>query len=237
MYDQRGECLYIGGSEGTDAPSHRGVILENNLIHDCYADLDTKHDAINVKDRLVDVVVRRNVVLNADWGIEVASPGTFANNVVLHTKREGFQISDSFSPISDMVFTDNVVIGPSHDGFHLTTEQARAPGMALVRNTVIDAGQAGVLVGSVAGIDLTIEDMVIVSSSAGFDGWGDGADLQIDGCRTADNDVDFDRLFEGLGHCEGAARPDVTQPAGPDGLFFTADDPWLVDGGAQLATD
>ena len=33
------------------------------------------------------------------------------------------------------------------------------------------------------------------------------------------------------------SRPDfgdLDAPAGPDGFFFTDDDPWLVDGGAQL---
>lgn len=234
IYDQRGECLYIGGSEGEDAPSHAGVVLENNLVHDCYAALDTKHDAINVKDRLQNVVVTRNVVFHADWGIEVASPGIYASNLVFDTNREGFQISDAFSPISDMHFEDNVVVRPGHDGFHISTRRAVASGLVLRRNTVVGAGQAGVLVASGAGVQARLDDLLVVDSAVAFDGWGEDADLTLDDCRTTANDTDFDRLFEGQGPCEAATVPDLTAPAGPDGLFFTNDDPWIVEGGAQL---
>jgi len=234
IYDQRGECLYVGGAEGTDAPSHRGVVLENNLIHDCFADLDTKHDAINVKDRIEDVRVHRNVVLRADWGIEVASPGSYTNNVVIDTDREGFQVSDAFSPIADMTFIDNVVLRPGHDGFHLATDQARAPGLSMSRNTVIGARRAGVLVASGAGMDVAIEDMVVLDSAVAFDGWGDDASLSVERCRTAGNGEDFARIFEGVGACQPAAPVELDVVAGPDGLFFTDDDPWLVQGGASL---
>lgn len=234
IYDQRGECLYIGGSEGEPGASHTRVTIENNLIHDCYASLDSKHDGINVKDRLSDVVVTRNVVGRADWGIEVASPGVYSHNLVFDTGREGFQVGDAFAPIGAMLFQDNAVLRPGHDGFHLATERARAQEMHLAHNTVVDAAQAGVLVASDAGIDLLIEHTVVTGSEVAFDGWGTGADLQVADCRTADNGADFDRLFAGAGRCEGVGVPDVEQPAGPDGLFFTADDPWLVPGGARL---
>ncbi|MEM6928276.1 MAG: right-handed parallel beta-helix repeat-containing protein [Myxococcota bacterium] len=235
LYDQRGECLYIGGSEGTDAPSHHDVVIENNLIHDCYADLDTKHDAINVKDRMSQVRVHRNVVLRADWGIEVASSGEYTSNLVFDTNREGFQVADAFSPIGDMRFADNVVVGAGHDGFHFSIVQARATGMTMQRNTVIGAKQAGVLVGSGEGIALDIEDIVVVDSSVGFDGWGEGADLTVADCLTSANDADFDRVFDDVAtSCGAATVPDLTAPAGPDGLFLTDDDPWLVDGGARL---
>ncbi|HHO50020.1 MAG TPA: right-handed parallel beta-helix repeat-containing protein [Deltaproteobacteria bacterium] len=233
IYSQRGECLYIGGAEGEAQTSHTDVRIENNLIHDCLADLDTKHDAINVKDRLVDVRVEGNVVAHADWGIEVASPGVYAHNLVLDTNREGFQVGDYFSPIHDMQLSDNAVIRPGHDGFHLSTEQARATGMVLSHNTVIGAGEAGVLVGGGAGIELSLDGIVVVDSRAGLDGWGSG-DLDVRACRLAGNGVDLDRLFEGTATCEAAASPDVIHPAGPDGLFFTSDDPWLVPGGARL---
>ncbi|MEO0605060.1 MAG: right-handed parallel beta-helix repeat-containing protein, partial [Myxococcota bacterium] len=218
LYDQRGECLYIGGSEGTDAPSHTNVVIENNLIHDCYADLDTKHDAINVKDRMSDVRVHRNVVLRADWGIEVASSGEYTNNLVFDTNREGFQVADAFSPIGDMRFADNVVVGAGHDGFHFSIVQERATGMTMQRNTVVSAKQAGVLVGSGEGIALGIEDIVVVDSGVGFDGWGDDADLTVSGCLTSANDVDFDRVFDGAAaSCQPVIVPDLTAPAGPDG--------------------
>lgn len=235
LYDQRGECLYIGGSEGTDAPSHRNVVLENNLIHDCYADLDTKHDAINVKDRMTDVRVHRNVVLEADWGIEVASAGEYTSNLVFDTNREGFQIADAFSPIADMRFADNVVIRAGHDGFHFSIVQERAANMTMQRNTIIEAKQAGVLVGSGEGIALAIEDVVVVGSGVAFDGWGAEADVTVSRCFTSANGSDFDRVFDDVEVvCQATTAPDVRAPAGPDGVFFTADDPWIVDGGAQL---
>lgn len=233
IYDQRGECLYIGGAEGEDHDSHTGLRVENNLIHDCFASLDTKHDGINVKDRLIDVRVERNVVMRADWGIEVASPGVYAHNLVLDTNREGFQVSDAFSPIGDMQLSDNVVIRPGHDGFHLATAQAEAVGMALTRGTVFGAGQAGVLVASEAGMQLELDELVVVDSAVGMDGWGD-AELQLERCWTSGNGADLDRLFEGAGRCAEASAPDVTHPAGPDGLFFTDDDPWLLEVGARL---
>jgi len=233
IYRNNGECVYIGGSEGEDRPSHVGLLLENNLIHDCFALVDTKNDAINVKDRLVDVVVRRNVVLRSDWGLEVASQGLYESNLVIDTDREGVQVSDFFQPYGDMVFRDNAVLGAGEDGFHFSTKKAVASGLLLERNTVIGAGKAGLLVASDAGMELAVDQFVVVDSDRAFDGWGE-ADLTVGACRTSVADVDFARLFEGLGSCESAASVDVSAPAGPDGLFFTADDPWLVEGGAQL---
>jgi hypothetical protein len=231
IYDQTGECLYIGGSEGEDLDSHTGVRIVNNLIHDCHDPWDTKHDAINVKDRMQDVLVERNVVLRADWGIEVASPGVYRGNLVIDTDREGFQVSDVFSPIRDMRFEDNAVLRPGHDGFHIETSQQEATGMEMVRNTVVGARQAGLLVASTAGLALEVEDFVVLDSGAGFDGWGT-AEVTVTGCGTGGNEVDADRVLDDVSGCVPVDPPDVSRPAGPDGLFFTADDPWLVPGGA-----
>ncbi|MEN0063336.1 MAG: right-handed parallel beta-helix repeat-containing protein [Myxococcota bacterium] len=227
IYDQRGECLYIGGAEGMDQDSHRDVRIENNLIHDCWA-ADTKHDAINVKDRLSDVRVERNVVLRSDWGIEVASPGIYRNNLVMATVREGVQVSDAFSPIRDMVFEGNVVVRPGHDGFHIATDRASAPGLKLRDNWVVGARKAGVLLGSGAGMDVTIENMVILDSAVAFDGWGDEAVVDVVDCQTSGNEEDFSRLLAEAGPCTTAEPVDVTTIAGPDGQFFTADDPIVM---------
>lgn len=233
LYDQRGECLYIGGSEGEDLDSHTDVVIENNVIHDCYADLDSKHDAINVKDRLSNVRVERNVVGRADWGIEVASPGVYRNNLVFDTRREGFQVSDAFAPIGAMSFVDNVVLRPGHDGFHFAQERELAPAMRLERNTVIGAGQAGLLIAGEAGIELDVDGFVVLDSAVGFDGWGVG-EVTVDGCAVGGNGIDAQRLLEGVSGCTELGVPEVSAPAGPDGLFFTEDDPWLMAGGAGL---
>lgn len=233
IYDQHGECLYIGGSEGEDADSHVRLRIENNLVHDCRTPWSTQDDAINVKDRLVDVVVRRNVVLRSDWGIEVASSGLYSENLVLDTRREGFQVSDYFSPIGSMTFLDNAVIRPGHDGFHLETSRAEAPDIRFARNSVFSAGEAGLLLATDAGAEVEIEDFAVVDSPAAFDGWGE-AQITLWSCATEGNDADFARLFEGLGPCNPTTAPDLSQPAGDDGLFFTEDDPWRIAGGATL---
>lgn len=235
IYDQNGECLYIGGSEGEDEDSHVGLLLENNLIHDCRSAWTAKTDGINVKDRLSEVVVRRNVVMRTDWGIEVASPGLYAQNLVIDSRREGFQISDAFQATGAMAFVDNTVIRPGHDGFHISTDRAVAEDMRMVRNTVIDAEEAGLLLATNLGIELDVEDLLVVGSAVAFDGWGE-ADMTLWSCRTAGNEVDFARLLEDAGACESADQPDRAPPAGEDGLFFTEDDPWLVVGGASLSS-
>ena len=57
VWDQVGECIYIGGAEGEDLDAHEQVIIENNLVHDCTHPLSTKHDGINIKDRIGEVTV------------------------------------------------------------------------------------------------------------------------------------------------------------------------------------
>jgi hypothetical protein len=80
IYSQKGECVYIGGSEGEDLDAHARVVIENNLIHDCRSRFSTENDGINIKDRIGEAVVRRNVVFHTDWGIELASPGLYTDN-------------------------------------------------------------------------------------------------------------------------------------------------------------
>lgn len=236
IYDQGGECLYIGGAEGTGQPSHTGVRVENNLIHDCRDPLDSHDDAINIKD-VDDVLLTRNIVAQADWGIEVAAPGLYSHNLVLDTRREGFMISDLFQPLQDMVFTDNLVLRPGHDGMYLSTSRSRGRALRIERSTILDAGQAGIKVSAEAGVELDIQGIVVARSAVGFDGYGDAAEqseLVVQGCRSAGNGRDFDRLFAGLAACTPTSAPTIDRPAGPDGLFFTDDDPWVLPGGAQL---
>lgn len=233
IYDQNGECVYIGGSEGEDLPSHTDVVIENNLIHDCRDPWDTKHDGINVKDRLSEVRVHRNVVLRTDWGIEVASPGLYTNNLVIDTDREGFQVADGFAPLRDLVFVDNTALRPGHDGFHIAAENAAASGLSLERSTVIGAGEAGLLVASEGGVSMDVQDFVALAGAVGFDGWG-RSEVTVEGCGVGGNGIDMQRSLGHVSGCTPLAVPDIRHPAGADGLFFTPDDPWLVVGGAEL---
>ena len=99
---------------------------------------------------------------------------------------------------------------------------------------MIGAGEAGLKLASDAGMDIDIEDMVVLDSPVALDGWGE-ADITLWSCWTAGNEVDVDRLFDGMGPCEEAVRPEGGAIVGADGLFFTEDDGWIVPGGAQPA--
>ena len=223
VFAQRGEGIYIGGSEGEDQDAHQGLLIERNLVHDCVSRLDTRNDGINVKDRIAEVVVRENLVLRTDWGIEVASPGWYDRNVVLDTEREGFQVSDGFAPIDSMAFQDNLVIAPGHDGFHLSSD-SRSDEL-VVEGLVVDrAAQAGVLVGGEGAFELRLEGVHVQDSTVGLDGWAPWAEAQVLSCSLVGNAEAVDRLFDGQ-VCEEAERIDLGEPAGPDAVFFTEDDP------------
>ena len=235
VYNQSGECIYIGGSEGEDQDSHLRVVLENNLVHDCLNPLDSKHDGINVKDRIGEVLVHRNVVFETDWGIEVASPGLYSNNLVFDPVRNGFQVSDAFARLDGLVFVDNVVLGAPDEGFYLSAENHAAGELTIERATVIGAAGAFQLNGAFP-IDPVLMDIAVLESGVGFDGWGESS-ATLEGCATANNEVDDDRTLNGLAkECSKAPKAgNWSKPAGKDGVFFTSDDPWLLDGvGARL---
>ncbi len=234
IYNGNGEGLYIGGSEGEEQPAHEGLLIENNLIHDFYNAFGTKHDGINVKDRISDVLVRRNVVFHTDWGIEVASPGLYEHNLVFDVDREGFQVGDFFGAIADMRFEHNAVLGVGEDGFHLSAEHFGAERLSVSHATILGAGQAGVLIAGPFGVQATLEDIVVADGPVGFDGW-DQVDATIDGCSVSGLDEVDDRAMDGLAECGTVQVGDWSRPAGPDNVFFTADDPWVLEGvGAQL---
>lgn len=233
VYDQIGECIYVGGSEGLDEDSHADVEISFNLVHGCHHPTSTRHDGINVKDRLTDVVVRRNVVIDADWCIEVASAGVYTGNLAVDCGREGFHVSDGFQALPDMRFVDNTAIRSGDEGFQLTANRAPTGTISVEGLTVIDAGQHGVAVGGEHDVTAVFEGVVVQGAPVALDGWGQGS-VQVNGCVTADVGADFDRLFDGQAPCDTGAAVDAVPLAGPDGLFFTADDGWLVEGGATL---
>lgn len=236
VYSQHGECIYIGGSEGTDADSHARVEVVNNLVHDCVDRLGTRNDGINIKDRMGSVWVHRNVVFRTDWGIEVASPGRYDHNLVFDTQREGFQVSDAFQAFAGpMDFEHNVVLSAGHHGFYLSAVHGSDARLTLSHNTVFGSREAGVLLGSQDGAQLVVDlvDLALVGNAQGLDGWG-APTATLQGCAVADNDQVLDGVAEGLGDCTAidAAVPDGL--TGPDGVWFTDDDPWVLQVGAQL---
>lgn len=66
VWDQAGECIYIGGAEGEDIDAHEVVVIENNLVHDCRVPFSSQEDGINIKDRIGSVTVARNVVFETN---------------------------------------------------------------------------------------------------------------------------------------------------------------------------
>lgn len=232
VYSQRGECIYIGGSEGEDQDSHLQVEVVNNLVHDCVSRLDTRNDGINIKDRIGQVWVHRNVVARTDWGIEVASPGLYNQNLVFDTEREGFQISDAFQAFTgEMRFEDNVVLGAGHDGFHVSTLHATEQLLHFERNSAFASKQAGVLLGGESAHRVALVDLLTVANAVGIDGWGT-PDFQTVSCFSAE-ETSVDRAAAELA-CDEVAGRVPEELAGEDGLYFTADDPWLQTQGAQL---
>ncbi len=234
VFNQPGECVYVGGAEGTREPSHARVVIARNLVHHCRNPWDTRHDGINIKDGIGAVEVTSNVVYAVDWGIEAASPGVYANNLILDTDREGLQVNDAFGPVAGLAFVDNVVVGAGHDGVNLATNTGPAEGISLVRTTVFGARGAGLMVGGAFPVELEVSDLVVVESGVGVDGWGTGA-ARVAGCRLGGNAVATDRNLADA-PCTGLDAWPTPDPPGADGVWGSADDGVWIDGGARPLT-
>ena len=226
VYAQRGECIYIGGAEGTGEVSHHGIVVENNLVHGCYG-ADGKADGINIKDGLVDVLVRRNVVFDVDWGLELGSGGLYSGNLVFETRREGVQLNTGFGGFSGLRLVDTVVVRSGEGSFYAAPGDVVLDDIVVERFTSLEPGEAGLMLGD----DLTIElsDVVLIGDRP-VQSWG-APSVSVTGCgASAPEDV-------GLGIDCWEVAPVSVEPAdlaGADGIYFTADDPWLLDGGAAL---
>lgn len=233
IHDQPGECIYIGGSGGDDADSHQDIVVEENLVHGCWHPWSSQHDGINIKDRLREVVVRRNVVFGTDWGIELASPGLVEQNLVFSTRRNGFHLTDAWGlGLSGLLLLDNVVINPGDAGVYLNASNYRWSDVTIDGLSVIGAAEAGVESGGPAGIDGLLDRVLLVDNAVGFDAW-DPVGLEVGDCWLFGNDQDDDRDWSGVARdCSGGdpGLGDRMVPAGPDLVFFTVDDVGAPDG-------
>ena len=235
IWNQHGECIYIGGSDGQDAPSHQGVRIVENIVHDCWQSTSTQHDGINLKDRLDWVEVRRNVVFHTDWGIEAASAGLFESNLVFSTRRNGLHLTDEWGAgLGGAVLRDNVVLWAGHAGAYLNATNQRWQDLEIDGLTMIGSGQAGVEVGGEQGITGTMDRVLLVDNKVGLDAW-DPVELSLGSCQVYGNDLDDDRSWSGATASCDHDDPDLGDlsiPAGPDLVFFTEDDPWRSPAGA-----
>ncbi|MFT5685072.1 MAG: hypothetical protein ACI8RZ_006018 [Myxococcota bacterium] len=233
IYAQGGECVYIGGSEGEDADSHSGITIEGNLIHDCFHRLTNKTDGINIKDRLSGVVVRGNVVINTDWGIEVASPGLIEDNLVIGSQRNGFHITDEWGlGMSGLVMTDNAAIWTGDAGAYLNATANAWSDVTIDGFTVVGPGGAGIELGGEGGISGVLSRILVVDATVGLDAWSP-MDVVVT-CHTEGVAAATARELAGVecGESDGG-MVGMVGVAGADGVFFTADDPWRSGVGAE----
>jgi hypothetical protein len=237
VWDQAGECIYIGGAEGEDIDAHELVVIENNLVHDCNHPLSSQDDGINIKDRIGSVTVARNVVFGTKWGIEIASPATIRGNLVFATRSNGIHVTDEWGlGSSGLVLQDNVILDADEAGIYLNATNNAWSNVTLSQLTVIGARQAAIEVGGEAGIDGTIDDVVLADSRIGLDAWSPTG-FELGQCTVHGTDLAGDRELAVLAAACVDVDPgfgDLDAPAGPDGEFFTDDDPWVsASGGAQ----
>ncbi len=230
VWDQRGECIYIGGAEGEDIDAHEVLVIENNLVHDCTHPLSNKHDGINVKDRIGSVAVIGNVVLGTHWGIEIASPGEVRGNLVLATRSNGIHVSDQWGlGLSGLLLRDNGIVDAGDAGIYLSAQNHPWSDVHLERLTIVGASEAAIEAGGDLGIEGLIDDLVLARSPVGLDAWSPMG-FALERCTIHEIERAGDREFADLaGACVDADPQlgDLAVPAGPDGRFFTPDDPWI----------
>ena len=206
VWDQRGECIYIGGSEGEDQDSHLYVEVRGNLVHDCLG-VDGKADGINIKDRIGEVWVAHNVTANTDWGIEAASPGLYEHNVVLRSRRNGLQLVDAWAPgLDGLVFVDTVVLEPGENGVRIGSERVSTEQLLFQDLIVSDPADFALMAGG--DVTVVVEGVTLYATDEPTRDWG-GVTWE----------------FSDQSDVEQAL--DISEPAGPDGVFFTGDEPWM----------
>lgn len=237
VWDQAGECIYIGGAEGQDIDAHELVVIENNLVHDCRHPTSSQDDGINIKDRIGSVTVARNVVFETKWGIEIASPAIIRGNLVFATRSNGIHVTDEWGlGSSGLVLQDNVILDADEAGIYLNATNHAWSDVTLSQLTVVGAREAAIEVGGEGGIAGTIDDVVLADSSIGLDAWSPMS-FELGHCTVHGNDLAGDREFAALAEACIDVDPgfsDLGAPAGPDGRFFTQDDPWVSGtGGAR----
>ncbi len=237
IWDESGECVYIGGAEGEDLDAHELVVIENNLVHDCTQLFSTHADGINIKDRIGSVTVAHNVVFKTHWGIEIASPGEYRGNLVFSTRSNGFHITDEWGPgASGLTLEDDVVLDAGEAGLYLNATNHPWTGVTLSRLTVVGAREAAIEAGGAGGITGVLDDVVLADAAVGLDAWS-RMGLVVGECSVHDVGVVGDRDFAEAAEVCVDRDPgfgDLAAPAGPDGHFFTTDDPWVAEiGGAR----
>ena len=257
LFNITGECIYIGGREGTEGPSHSHVLIENNLVHDCgFRDRNGDDwDGINLKDRLTSAVVRHNVIYRTHWGIQMTSVNAVVEeNLIFDTDAAGIMVGGGGWGVpldSDTRISDNVILRAGGDpnsgsssGIYVDADQEGAKGAVFTHNTIAStrSGPAMMLAGN-GGLSIDLGSNWLTHSSKGLDGWGD-VQVSIEDTAFFANTHNATRAPASV-DAVGAVPQidpryvDLLNPAGVDRIYFTADDGWLAQTaalrGARLA--
>ncbi|MEZ4240566.1 MAG: right-handed parallel beta-helix repeat-containing protein [Myxococcota bacterium] len=233
LYDIRGECIYVGGADGTDGPGHDGVLLARNLVHHCgqYGHGGDDWDGINVKDHVTGVVLRENVVYAAHWGLQLDSAARIEGGLVYDVRDHGVMMGGTWGDgYSGTVVEDLAVLRADGSGVYVGADEVPSRDVT-VRRLTVDASDAAVTLAGHARLSATLDDLQLTALGAALDGWGEPT-VDVSECHR--------QATPALGPFDVACPPDAVSldtsaPAGPDGRYFTADDPWLAaDHGAAL---
>jgi hypothetical protein len=218
------------------------VLVSHNLIHGC----GSRHhhgddwDGINVKDGITDAIVTGNVVYHANRGIQLDSPAVVTGNVLVDLASDGVTLGDGWtSAATGSVIEDDVVVRASGAGVYVGADELPATGLALAHVTVVDPGQAGIVFAANAGLDATVDGLV-VEGGLGLDGWGApnvelGA-CAVDAAPAGARAMSSSECLEPAPTLGALGEPeDPLVLAGPDAWWGTADDGWVTaDGGATV---
>jgi len=129
------------------------------------------------------------------------------------------------------VLEDNTVLRAGENGIRLDAENQLTTGVTMKNSTVIDSRDAGLLFGGTAGLQVAVDGAVIARNGIGINGWED-VSLELSACVLDGNLEDDAGVLEGAtAACE--QRPlvfgDLNVPTGPDGIFFSGDEPYLLN--------
>ena len=240
LYDIKGECIYIGGVETEPVPSHTGVTIENNLVHHCGAHnrYGDDWDGINVKDGITDVVVRRNVIFESHWGLQMDSGALIEGNLIYDTYDDGIMLGDGWGAnYSTTRVVDTVILRGAEDGLYVGADRTLTDGLAIEHLTVAGMKGAGIAFAGRTGVTASVEALLDGDAAAGLDGWG-SVTLAVGACGLFDVEaLDAGAAAGAAAACATVAPDfvDLADPAGADHVFFTDDDGWRPRDPAVLA--
>jgi hypothetical protein len=246
IHDTLGEGIYIGGSgntidpaTGKVRPAHSGLLIEGNHIFNTGA-RGAEGDCIDLKDGLSDVTIRDNICHNTQGGnaigISSLSPFTAERNVVYAAAGHGISVGTYWgSGFGGVTLRHNLVFGNGKSGIYLSSDAGKPVTDAIVENNTIHGNRgAGLSIGvnrdgSITG--LQVRDNIISRNAPGIGGYG-RASYRIMGNDLFANQPDYAWPFRttddpGLASQNSSVDPlfaNPSDPPGPDGEFFTADD-------------